>query len=143
MAHSFLFREGVWRARGTYWDAAGEAAQVEGETRIVHAAGQWRCEGVMRVAGAARAETRSRYDVTPFAPGARAAHWTSHSASFGELRGRFVVAGDAILSFYSSASGRYRGFECIQQLDDTHYRARGALLEDDRILSTWAVELES
>lgn len=143
MEHSFLLREGVWRATGTFWDATGSAAQVEGETRIVHADGQWTCEGVMRIAGSGQGETRTRYEVTPFAPGGRAAHWTSHSHAFGALRGRFVVAGDAILSFYASATGRYRGFECIQRIGDAHYRARGTLVEDDRILSTWAVELKS
>jgi len=143
LAHSFLFREGVWHASGTYWNAAGVASPVTGETHVAHAAGLWSCDGVMRVAGAARAETRSRYEVTPFAPGSHSTHWISHSQAYGELRGRFVLVGDTILSFYASASGRYRGFECIQQIDATHYRARGTLVEEDRVLATWAVELES
>jgi hypothetical protein len=61
----------------------------------------------------------------------------------GALRGRFVFCGDAILSSYASPTGRYRGFECIQQRDDAHYAVRGALLEEDKVISTWAIELTS
>jgi hypothetical protein len=59
----------------------------------------------------------------------------------GALRGRFVVAGDAILSAYASPSLRYRGFECIQQRDAKRYSVRGAMLEEDKLISTWALEL--
>jgi hypothetical protein len=57
------------------------------------------------------------------------------------LRGRFVLAGDAILSSYLSPTSRYRGFECIQRRDARHYSVRGAMLEEDKLLSTWALEL--
>jgi hypothetical protein len=59
----------------------------------------------------------------------------------GALRGRFVITGDAILSFYASPTGRYRGFECIQQRDERRYSVRGAMMEEDKIISTWALEL--
>jgi hypothetical protein len=59
----------------------------------------------------------------------------------GALRGRFVVAGDAILSSYASPTTRYRGFECMQQRDLRRYSVRGAVLEEDKLLSTWALEL--
>ena len=59
----------------------------------------------------------------------------------GALRGRFVLSGDAILSSYASPTGRYRGFECITQLDEIRYTVRGALLEEDKVISTWALEL--
>ena len=62
-------------------------------------------------------------------------------ARVGALRGRFVFSGDAILSSYASPTGRYRGFECLQQRDDARYSVRGALLEEDKVISTWALEL--
>ena len=83
----------------------------------------------------------NRYDIEPFAPGARSTHWTSSSAVLGTLRGRFVISGDAILSFYTNATGRYRGFECIQQHDEARYSVRGAVMEEDKVISTWALEL--
>jgi hypothetical protein len=52
-----------------------------------------------------------------------------------------VLAGDAILSFYSSPTGRYRGFECLKKEAETRYSARGALLDEDKLISSWALEL--
>jgi hypothetical protein len=40
-----------------------------------------------------------------------------------------------------SPTGRYRGFECIQQRSRTRYSVRGTRLEEDKVLSTWALEL--
>ena len=85
---------------------------------------------------------RNRYEIAPFSPGARSTHWTSENPAIGTLRGRFVLAGDAILSLYTSGTGRYRGFECIQKLDDARYSVRGTLLEEDKVLSSWSLELE-
>ena len=42
---------------------------------------------------------------------------------------------------YSSPTGRYRGFECIQQRDPRRYTVRGSLLDEDKVISTWALEL--
>ena len=83
----------------------------------------------------------NRYEIEPLASGARSTHWTSSNPALGTLRGRFVLAGDAILSFYANTTGRYRGFECIQQRDKGRYSVRGAMMEEDKIISTWALEL--
>lgn len=96
---------------------------------------------MLRVKGDRPALHHNRYEIEPFSPGARSTHWTSINPAVGALRGRFVISGDAILSFYSSPTGRYRGFECIQQKDESRYSARGTLLDEDKVLSTWALEL--
>jgi hypothetical protein len=96
----------------------------------------------MRLKAASSPEHRNVYEIEPFSPNAQSTHWSSEHPSLGALRGRFVVSGDAILSFYGSATGRYRGFECIQRRDATRYAVHGAMLEEDKVLSTWAVELE-
>ena len=114
---------------------------MSGETTIRHAESGWTFEGVLRVRGDRPALQHNRYEIEPLVPGARATHWTSTSATLGTLRGRFVLAGDAILSFYSNVSGRCRGFECIQQRDERRYSVRGAMMEEDKIISTWALEL--
>ena len=140
--HAFLFREGRWRVAGEHCDGAGHRTSTEGETRVRHLPDKWQSESVMRLKVAQSTEHRNVYEIAPFSPGALSTHWSSDNATLGTLRGRFVLAGDAILSFYSSATGRYRGFECIQRRDASHYFARGAMLEEDKVLSTWAVELE-
>jgi hypothetical protein len=96
---------------------------------------------VLRLHGERPALQHSRYDIEPFLPGSRSTHWTSNSPALGPLRGRFVLAGDAILSFYASPSGRYRGFESLQQKDQRRYAVRGTLLDEDKLMSTWSLEL--
>jgi hypothetical protein len=140
--HSFLFREGTWRAAGEYRDGAGNTTAVDGETRVRHEPGKWITEGVMRVKSNPPKEQKNRTEVVPFSPGSNATHWSSESASIGSLNGRFVIAGDAILSFYASGTGRYRGFESMQQKDAKSYLVRGAMLEQDKVISTWVLELK-
>jgi hypothetical protein len=114
---------------------------VTGETTIRHESGHWIFEGVLRVHGERPALQHNRYEIEPLAPSARATHWTSSSPALGTLRGRFVVTADAILSFYANGTGRYRGFECIQQRDERRYSVRGAMMEEDKVISSWALEL--
>jgi hypothetical protein len=114
---------------------------VTGETTIRHEETRWLFEGVLRVKGDRPALHHNRYEIEPLSPGARSTHWSSNNPAIGALRGRFVLSGDAILSFYGSPTGKYRGFECIQQLAASRYTARGAMLEEDKVISTWALDL--
>ena len=98
---------------------------------------------MLRLRGDPARMQHNRYEIEPFSPGARSTHWSSVNPAIGALRGRFVVSHDAILSFYGSPTGRYRGFECIQQRDPRRYSVRGTLLDEDKILSTWALDLSS
>jgi hypothetical protein len=116
---------------------------VSGETTIRHEEKRWLFEGVLRVRGDRPALHHNRYEIEPFSAGARSTHWSSVNPAIGGMRGRFIVAGDAILSCYTSGTGRYRGFECIQQRDERRYSVRGTLLEEDKIISSWALELAS
>lgn len=106
-----------------------------------HEPGKWRFEAVLRLRGDPARVAHNRYEIEPFAPGARSTHWTSTNPAIGALRGRFVVSGDAILSFYASPTGRYRGFESLKQEGEKAYSARGAMLDEDKVIATWALEL--
>ena len=140
-AHSFLFREGLWRAEGEFVDGLGTRVAVAGEAHIRHYPDRWIYEGTMRTATPKPVEHRTVYEIQPFAPGNFATPWTSKSASFGTLTGRFIVTGDAILSAYESATGRYRGQDTILRREERRYSARGALLDGGKLLSAWAIEL--
>ena len=61
----------------------------------------------------------NRYEIEPMRAGARSTHWTSSNPVLGTLRGRFVLAGDSILSFYSSPTGRYHGFSACSSATTT------------------------
>ena len=141
MPHSFLFEEGTWRVEGEQRDASGTIAAVSGENSIRHETGRWHFEAVLRLRGDPLRVTHNRYQIEPFLPGAVSTHWSSNNPVLGALRGRFVIAGDAILSAYASPTLRFRGFECIQQRDVRRYTVRGAMLEEDKLVSTWALDL--
>ena len=141
MAHSFLFEEGTWRVEGEHRDAAGAVSAVSGENSIRHEPGRWLFEAALRLRGDPLRVTHNRYQIEPFSPGAASTHWSSNNPVLGALRGRFVVTGDAILSSSASPTSRYRGFECIQRRDARRYSVRGAMLEEDKVISTWSLEL--
>lgn len=108
---------------------------------VRHEPNRWLFEAVQRLRGDPARVQHNRYEIVPFSPGARSTHWTALNPAIGALRGRFAIAGDAILSFYASPTGRYRGFECLLQRDAARYSVRGSLLEEDKLVSTWALEL--
>jgi len=108
---------------------------------VRHEPGKWRFEAVLRLRGDPTRVTHNRYEIEPFSEGARSTHWTSSNPAIGALRGRFVLSGDSILSFYASPTGRYRGFECLKQAGERSYSVRGAMLDEDKLMSTWALEL--
>lgn len=141
--HTFLFREGLWRVAGERRDGAGAPLAVQGEMRVRHEPGRWLSESTLRAGSNPPQEHRNRTEVAPFSPGSQSTHWSAESQNLGTLTGRLVVTGDAILSFYSSATGRYRGYECMLQKDAKRYSVRGAMLEQDKLISTWAFELEA
>jgi hypothetical protein len=140
--HTFLFREGAWRAAGEYRDGAGVATPVDGETRVRHETGRWVSESVVRVKSNPPQEHRNRTEIAPFSAGSQSTHWSGENPAIGTLNGRFVIVGDAILSFYASATQRYRGFECMQQKDARRYVVHGAMLDQDKVVSTWVLELQ-
>ena len=141
VSHSFLLKEGLWRSEGEFVDGAGKRVGVAGEAHIRHYPDKWVYEGVMRAATVPPTEHRTVYEIQPMAPGNFATLWTSKSAAFGTLHGRFIVVADAILSAYESATGRYRGQDTILRRDERHYSARGTVLDGGKILSAWSFEL--
>jgi len=139
--HTFLLKEGLWRSEGEFLDGAGKRTAVAGEAHIRHHPDKWVYEGVLRAATVPPTEHRTVYEIQPMAPGNFATPWASKSAAFGTLHGRFIVVGDAILSSYQSATGRYRGQDTIFRRDERHYSARGTMLDGPKILSAWSFEL--
>jgi hypothetical protein len=142
LEHTFLLKEGLWRSTGEFLDGAGKLTKVEGEAHIRHHPDKWVYEGVLRMATSPPVEQRTIYEIQPMAPGNFATLWTSKSAAFGTLHGRLIVVGDAILSAYESATGRYRGQDTILMRDERRYSARGALFDGGKLLSAWTFELE-
>jgi len=141
MEHTFLLRPGLWQVEGDFVDGLGTVTGVEGTAEVRHYPDKWVYEGALRTIAATPQETRTLYEIHPFAPGTIATHWSSASATLGTLRGRFLILDDAILSVYESATGRYRGQDTLFRRSERRYSARGALFDGAKLLSAWAFEL--
>lgn len=142
MRHTYLFEEGKWIATGVYSDGKGEIVQVEGQTIITHKDEAWINDGSMKVLTDTPVEFFNRYEITPFACGSEMTDWRSFNPALGELKGKFMIVQDSIMSKYASADGQYTGFEYLKKIDDSTYENRGLALKNDEKLSSWAVQLK-
>jgi len=142
LKHTFLLEEGKWIARGVYSDEKGEIVQVEGQTTIIHKDEVWINEGSMKVLTNTPVEFFNRYEITPFVHGGEMTDWKSFNPALGELKGKFMIVLDSIMSKYVSEDGQYTGFEYLKKIDDLTYENRGFALKNDEKLSSWAVQLK-
>lgn len=142
MKHTYLFEEGKWIAKGVYFDEKGESVHVEGETMIVHTDEFWINNGSMKILTDFPVEFFNRYEITPFINGNEITDWKSFNPALGELKGKFLIIQDSIMSKYVSADGQYTGFEYIRKIDDLTYENRGFAFRNDEKLSSWAVQLK-
>ena len=140
--HTFLFQEGLWMAKGEYYDEAMNRASLEGETRITHYPDAWLNEGRMIIEmDGKRVETENRYRIIPFAVGSDFTTWESFNPALGALRGHFIVIGNAILSSCTSADSRYTGTEFLLQEAADRYINHGTLFSANAKISSWALTL--
>jgi hypothetical protein len=138
--HTYLFEEARWRVRGQFFGEDGSTIDITGESRVTHEPLVWRIDGLTRLA-LPSLEFREPYEVDPPATPGSPIWWRSPNSRLGLLLGCFVVVDDTILSRFESASGNHRGVESLRRLERGLYEARGALLEGERRVSSWSVEL--
>lgn len=140
--HTYLFQEGLWTAKGEYYDEAMNPACLEGETRVTHHPDVWLNEGHMMIEmEGKKVEIENLYRVIPFAAGSDFTAWESFNPALGTLRGHFIVIGNAILSSCTSADTRYTGTEFLLQETEDRYINRGTLFSVDGKISSWALTL--
>ncbi len=141
MMHTFLFEPGVWSSRGTFWRADGEPLEAQGRTEIAHHPECWLLAGTLRVLGSPPVEFVNAYSISPPGRDGTTMRWTAENATLGKLSGTFSVVGSSILCVYTCTASGYHGAEHLGQLDAHRYKASGALLLNDRRLSSWQLEL--
>jgi len=140
--HTFLLEEGLWIVRGYYVDSIGVPYPVSGEVRIAHEGDCWIHDSRMRLPADPPVEDRNRSVITPFEEGTDCTDWVSENPALGPLRGNFVLVDDTILSVYGTEDGRLRGTEALQRVSSILYRGRGCLMEGEKKISSWSVELK-
>ena len=139
--HTYLFKPGLWRADGEYFDAAGNAYPVEGESRVTHAHALWINESLMRIVGNEGASFRNEYRITPFSEKRDFTGWNADHDVLGKLTGRLTLVGDAILSLYRSEDSEYAGTESWLRISGILYRNWGTLFHGGDKLSSWMVRM--
>jgi hypothetical protein len=141
MIHTFLLKEGFWVAEGEYFDENGNVYSAVGQSETTHQEKVWINEVIMKVFFDEPVAIANRYEIEPFGIGNTSTRWKSSNRILGNLKGHFVIVGDSILSLFRSEGGRYSGTEWLQKVDEGTYRSLRVLLDGDRTLSSWAMEL--
>ena len=142
MKHTFLFIEGIWIARGHYFDDADRALPFEGMTKVTHTDKLWLNEGEIEIkVGDKPIKIYNRYEIVPFKEGRYITTWESLNPDLGTLLGRFVIVDDAILSTCRSKNGEYAGIDFLLKVSDVHYKNRGVFFKGSDKLSSWSIDL--
>jgi len=143
MTHTFLFKEGVWIARGHYFDDMERVLSLNGTVRITHLEGLWLNEGEVEIeTGESLINIYNRYEIIPPEEGKNQTTWKSLNTGLGILLGRYIIVDDAIISTYCSENGVYTGAEFHLGVSQVHYKNRGILLRENDKLSSWSVDLQ-
>jgi hypothetical protein len=141
MTHTFLLREGFWVAEGEYYDENGNVYSAIGQSETTHQQDVWIDERIVKVFFDEPVAIASRFEIEPFGTGMTTTGWKSGNRILGNLKGRFVIVADSILSLFRSEDGRYSGTEWLQIVGEGTYRSRRVLLDGDRVMSSWVMEL--
>ncbi len=139
--HSFLFEPARWSVQGSYYGLDGGSVSAQGETSVSHRDDGWRCDGVMRLLWPDEPlEFATACLVRPFG-GKDWTIWEAETPGFGVMRGKYVLAADAILCLGQTLGGAFTLSECLIMLDERRYLSRGTIVKCSSKMSSWAVEL--
>ncbi len=143
MTHTFLLQEGVWSARGHYFDDMERILPLDGMVRITHLEGLWLNEGETEIKiGENPIKIHNRYEIIPLEEGKNQTTWKSVNPDLGILLGRYIIVADTIISTCRSEKGEYTGAEFHLKVSDVHYKSRGILSKGNDKLSSWSVDLQ-
>lgn len=144
MNHSYIFQEGVWTANGVYMGADEKVVPCTGEVNITHGGEVWLLECRLTIAPQSdeKETQRMKNIIEPWAEGRKATAWTAVNPELGEIRGRYVLVEDSIVSSYETKDGEYSGMEFISKTGDDTYTSRAALLHRGSRISFFALELK-
>ncbi len=141
VAHSYLYRPGLWDLAGIYYDVNNNAFPQKGTILVTHEPDLWIVEAQLTLTTEQTQKVASRYEIQPPAEGASFTEWKSETGGPEPVYGLYVIVGDTIMSPWQSRSGAYWGQEVLTRVDENDYQARGfAFLENEKV-SAWSTRL--
>ncbi len=141
MRHTYLLEPNTWRAVGQVFGAHGSMTEADGEAAVQHEPELWVIQSSIRLVRDGSPLFENRYEIAPWDAGSDTTSWRLRHGLLGEIKGRFVIVGDSILSASRSTDGRHSGTEYLQQLTADRYLNRGALFRGRTMISSWSFEL--
>jgi hypothetical protein len=137
--HTFLFREGTWKALGYYSDAMGNVHPMEGESKISRLKNKNIAEVKMVLLGTS-ASSFVQYFEIPDNSGIDNQNWSSLNMVSGQMEGKVMFMNEYIYLMYNSPDGKYSGVENLERVDDIHYKNHGFAFVNDQKMASWVLD---
>lgn len=142
MKHSYIFKEGNWKAIGIYHNYEEKKIDISGNATIKHFNDQWFLDSLIELELENPIRFFQRHTITPKDSNKNFTLWTAENSSLGKLTGKFVIFEDEILSFYNTVVGNYSGVENFHKINENKYICRGVLFNRDFKMSSWEISLK-
>lgn len=139
MEHTFLWQEGVWQAKGIFYDDKRKSVQATGQMEIQRLKEAWIAESFLEMNLEETLRITNRYKIDLPVDDGISASWTALNMAMGPIQGNFVILGDTIFSIFKTLDGQ-NGSESFRKIDDNHYHNKGFLLENNKVVSSWEIE---
>jgi hypothetical protein len=141
MNHTFVLREGFWVMEGEYYDEHGNKYSSVGQSETTHQRNVWIHEQIIKVFFDEPVAIARLLEIEPLATGMTSTGWKSCNRILGNLKGRLIIVADSMLFLFRSEDAQYCGSEWLQMIGEGTYRSRRVVLNGDRVLASWVMDL--
>ncbi|KAA3618099.1 MAG: hypothetical protein DWQ05_08635 [Calditrichaeota bacterium] len=141
MQHTLILNPGEWHAEGRFINENEVSIPAEGTIRILHEFDAWRYESEIRIHNDQEPDIKNKYIIQPWQEGSEFLNWSAANTLMGNLRGKFLLVAETIISQFYSEEGDYVGSEVMLMQNDKSYYSRGITFVGDHKLSSWGLNL--
>jgi len=141
MQHTFLLSPGKWRAEGKFTDENDVNSMTEGLITIEHDYDYWLFKRRLQLLERSEPDIKNDYKIQPWTEGRDFLNWSAQKTLMGNLKGKFLLVAETIVSQFHSEEGEFIGSEVLLMQDDNTYYNRGITFVGDHKLSAWSLTL--
>jgi len=137
--HTFLFREGLWKALGYYTDASGKIYTLEGESQISKKTDYMMADLRFTAVAGQPALFVQHFRIIPVQD-EKDNEWECCSLISGNIEGRIMFMNEYIFLMYNSPDGRFSGIENLEMVDEIHYKNHGYAFMNEQKMAAWTLD---